>query len=285
MFDCIVIGSGPAGISSALYMYRANLNILIISEDKSALKSAKQIDNFYGSKSISGAELYQKGIEQAKALGIEFVNAEVLNVKTDYEEQPTFYIYTMDKVFEARTVVLATGATRALPKVANLPKYKDKNISFCAVCDGFFYRNKPVYVLGYTDYAIEEAKELKKVSNQVTILTNGKDLKTSEDIKIDQRIIKKFKGDNLEQIEFEDETIDVSGLFIAWETPGGIEFAKKLGLEINDNKLVVNQKMETNLKGIYACGDITGSPFQIAKAIYEGMIAGMTITKYLKQKK
>lgn len=287
MYDVIIIGTGPAGITAGIYAKRSNLNVLIIGKNKSALEKVKQIDNYYGLPHIDGKTLYLNGTKQVKELGVELIDEEVIGITMDYQNNSSFVIKTINSTFETKTVILATGMLRTTPKIANLLNYVDKNISFCAICDGFFYRNKKVCVIGYNEYALEEAKELLKVTPNVTILTNGKASSFTNDplIVVNTETIKAFKGEErIEQIELETSTLDVDGVFIAWGTPGGLEFAKKLGLELDNNMVITNKNMETNIPGIYACGDMTGQPYQIHKATYEGMQAALAISKYLKNK-
>lgn len=287
MYDVIVIGQGPAGITAGIYTQRSNLKTLIIGTNQTALSKVKQIDNYYGMPHISGQDLYKIGINQVKELGAEIINDDVLTIKMNHSTQKGFNVKTATNEFITKTIIIATGTVRTIPNIANLKDYQDKNISFCAICDGFFYRNKNVYVLGYNDYAIEEAEELKKVASSVTILTNGVKPIFSKKTNIvvnENKIIKFIGNDYLEQIEFEHETLTIPGLFIAWGTPGGFEFAKKLGLEIQNNQVVVTKHMETNIPGIYACGDINGWPYQVHKATYEGMMAGLSVSKYLNNK-
>lgn len=287
MYDVIIIGTGPAGITAGIYAKRSNLNVLIIGKNKSALEKVKQIDNYYGLPHIDGKTLYLNGTKQAQELGVELIDEEVIGITMDYQNNSSFVIKTINSIFETKTVILATGMLRTTPKIANLLNYVDKNISFCAICDGFFYRNKKVCVIGYNEYALEEAKELLKVTPNVTILTNGKSSTFTNDplIVVNTETIKAFKGEErIEQIELETSTLDVNGVFIAWGTPGGLEFAKKLGLELDNNMVITNKNMETNIPGIYACGDMTGQPYQIHKATYEGMQAALAISKYLKNK-
>ncbi len=283
IYDVIIIGKGPAGISTSLYARRSNLNVLVIGLDDSALLKAKVIDNYYGTPHIEGKELFQNGITQAMNLGVEIKTEEVISIKKT--EFTKFEVTTLTNKYLSKTVVIASGTKRTLPDIANLKEYKDKNLSYCAVCDGFFYRGRTAYVLGDGTYAVSEALELEKNASEVVILTNGKDLTvTSDKIKVETRKIKAFKGeDRLSQIVFEDEdTINVPSLFIAWKSAGGYDFARKLGASIQNDKIEVNQKMETSIPGLYACGDVVGSPFQVAKAVYEGEIAGTSCSDYLK---
>lgn len=287
MKDTIIIGNGPAGITAAIYLKRLGFDIMIISLNSSALNNAKTIENFYGVGQVNGNDLYQKGLKQASDLGIEILEDEVLNIESNYQEHPVYQVITKNETFKTKSIVLATGIKRKMPDIKNIKDFENKNISFCAICDGFLYRGRDVYILGYTEYALLEAKVLLNVAKSVTILTNGniETFEENKNIKIDRRIITSFNGsDFLSSISFQDETINVDGLFIAWSTPGATEFGKKLGLNLDDNKIVVDETMETNMPYFYACGDITGEPYQVAKAVYEGMIAATSLFKKLKQR-
>jgi len=154
------------------------------------------------------------------------------------------------------------------------------------VCDGFFYRNKDVAVLGNGEYALSEAMELLPLVKSVAIITNGKELtaKIPDNINIITKEIEKFSGsDYLENILFKDGTeLPVSGVFVALGTAGSADFAKKLGAITDGKNIAVDEKMATNIPGLYAAGDCAGGMFQIAKAVYEGAKAGTEVVKYLK---
>ena len=171
-------------------------------------------------------------------------------------------------------------------KITGIEKFEGKGVSYCAVCDGFFYRNKSVSVLGSGDYAISETNDLINIARNITILTNGEKAPEfrADNVEIETRSIKVIHGkDRIEHIEFEDGTnLETEGIFIAQGVAGSNEFAKKLGVITKKDKIVVNEKMETNIKGLYACGDCTGGILQISKAVYEGTVAGLQAIKYIK---
>ena len=160
MYDVIIIGTGPAGITAGIYAKRSNLNVLIIGKNKSALEKVKQIDNYYGLPHIDGKTLYLNGTKQVKELGVELIDEEVIGITMDYQNNSSFVIKTINSIFETKTVILATGMLRTTPKIANLLNYVDKNISFCAICDGFFYRNKKVCVTFNNSLASSRAYSL-----------------------------------------------------------------------------------------------------------------------------
>ncbi len=281
----IIIGSGPAGVSAALYTRRSGLEVTVISNGGGAVLKAEKIENYYGfEQGISGAQLYRNGIDGAKRLGVEFVDGEV--VALSYNEG--FTVKTADNTYLADGVILATGTSRLAPNIAGLKDFEGKGVSYCAVCDGFFFRNRRVGVLGSGEYALNEVKELLSITPNITVFTNG-DIPTvsfPESVKVVTEKIAKLQGEMLlgSALLESGEEISLNGLFVAYKTAGSTALAKKLGAATDGNKITVNENMQTNIKGLYACGDCTGGLLQIAKAVYEGAVAGTQISKYLKEK-
>lgn len=277
----VIIGGGPAGVSAALYTARAGIDTTIIENGALALEKAEKIENYYGfSDGISGKELYESGISQAKNVGAQIINAEVVGLS--FEDK--FRVTTTSGEFFADSIIIATGASRNKPEIENLEKFEGSGISYCAVCDGFFFRGKDVAVLGSGEYALHEASVLVPFASSVTLLTNGNDAAAPVGINVNTLKIKAATGGAvLEKIVFEDgSTLDVSGLFIALGTAGGTDIAKKIGAVTNGNYVAVDENMATNILGIFAAGDCTGGVLQIAKAVYQGMQAGFSVIKFLK---
>ena len=284
MYDVIIVGAGPAGISASLYTIRRNLKTLIIYKEKSALEKSTKIENYYGFENgINGEELYKIGIRQAQNIGAEVIKDEVTNIKIDYlnEKEYTFKVETLNNEFKAKSVILATGNKKNKPNIKNMDKYEGKGISYCAICDGFFYRNKNVAVIGNGDYAIAEAKDLQNIAKSITILTNGRQAPEyrAENININTKKIDQIEGENkVEEIDFVDNTkMKIDGIFIAQGVAGSTEFAKNIGAKINNDKIVVDENMETSIKGLFACGDCTGGLYQVSKAVYDGTKAGLAV--------
>ncbi|WP_110953904.1 NAD(P)/FAD-dependent oxidoreductase [Anaerosinus massiliensis] len=284
MFDVIIIGNGPAGISAALYACRGGLKTLIIGRDFGALQKADKIENYYGfAQPVSGKYLVSNGIEQATRLGTTIITSEVVGVS--YEAQ--YVVKTKDEHYTAPSVIIATGATRSTPAIRGLTDFEGHGVSYCAECDAFFYRGKDVAVLGDGHYALHEAKALLPLARSVTLLTNGTNpkIQVPEKIQVNEKKLVAFHGtDVLDSVKFHDNTTqNVSGVFIAVGVAGSDDLAKKLGAETKGTKIVVNERMETNLPGLYAAGDCTGGMLQIAKAVYEGATAGREVIKYIKK--
>ena len=282
MYDLIVIGAGPAGISASIYAKRANLNVLVLYYGESNLEKAEKIENYYGFENgISGKELYQKGLKQAQNLGVEVKEEEVLNVE---KQEKCFNVSTDKEQYVGKSVVIATGNKKLRPNIKGITEFEGRGISYCAICDGFFYRNKNVVVIGNGKFALSEASHLKNIANNVIILTNGMELEENMKFTIDKRKIKEILGDNrVRCIEFEDdEKLDVDGIFIALGEAGGADFARKMGVITNGDNIVVDENMQTNIEGLYSCGNSNGGLLQICKAVYEGAVAGLSAVNYIK---
>ena len=289
MYDVVIIGSGPAGISASLYTKRANLNTLIITKQAGTIDKIGRIDNYYGFPiGITGKELSESGIQQAKNLGVTFAYDEV--VKIEMLPDNHFQIETINQMYMAKTVILATGTARKKPTIKGIKELEGRGVSYCATCDAFFFRGKDVAVLGNGEYALHEAEELKPIAKSVTILTNGEELveKRSpilQNVEVLSEPIRELRGEKqVEEIEFENQTKKkIDGIFIAIGTATSSDLAKKIGIQTNEKEqIIVDKNGQTNIKNIFACGDCTGGILQIAKAVYEGMVAGMSVIQAIR---
>lgn len=285
--DVIIAGNGPAGISAALYTVRAGLKTLIIGRDTGALERADRIENYYGFlEPVKGADLVNTGIAQAKRLGAIILHDEVVGLSHDGQQ---LTVKTKDGEYRAASVILATGSSRNKPKIEGLAEYEGLGVSYCAVCDGFFYQERDVAVLGSGEYALSEALELLPIVRSVTMVTNGEEPISGipADIQVlTQKITKIGGSDTLSELTFSDgTTLPAEGLFVAAGIAGSSDLAKKLGAYTEGTKIVVNEDMAANVPGLFAAGDCTGGMLQIAKAVYEGAKAGTEAVKYCRQAK
>lgn len=283
MYDIIIIGAGPAGISAALYTLRANLNTLIIGKDGGALEQTDKIENYFGTGGvISGKELWGKGITQAENLGASFAKEEVVSI----EWMENFTVTTQSNRYEAKAVIIATGNKRNTAKIKGIDTLEGKGVSYCAVCDAFFYRGKNVGILGNGEYALHEAMVLKGVVNSITIFTDGKEITADfpEDINIVTSPVEEIQGEEkVSGVKTKDGNIyPLDGVFVAFGTAGAGELARKLGLPIENNRISVNEDKSTMIPGIFAAGDCIGGVLQIATAVGEGAEAALSAIKYLK---
>ena len=285
MVDVVIIGAGPAGISAALYAKRANKNVLVIYNGESNLEKAEKIDNYYGFENgITGKELYEAGIRQAKNLGVEVKEEEVLNLELTLDG---FAVKTVDNVYEAKTCIIATGNKKLRPNIDGILEFEGKGVSYCAICDGFFYRKKNVVVIGNGKFAVSEAKDLENVVGNVKILTNGENMATDTYFEVVNKKISKIVGDEkVKFIEFTDgTTLEIDGVFVALGEAGGSDFAKKLGVVLDKDNIKVDENMATNINGLYSCGNTNGGLLQVCKAVHEGAVAGLSAVKYLNERK
>ena len=286
MYDVIVIGAGPAGITASLYTQRGNLKTLVLHNEKSGLEKAEKIENYYGFENgISGESLYKTGIKQAKNIGVEVKNEEVTKIENSKD---IFKIITPKGEYNSKVLILSTGNKKNKPKIKGIEKFEGKGVSYCAICDGFFFKNRSVSVVGSGNYAVSETNELINIADNITILTNGDKAPEirADNVNIDTKEIDEIIGENRVQgVKFKDGSeLETDGIFIAQGVAGSTDFAKKLGIITNKDNIVVNSDMETNIKGIYACGDCTGGLLQVSKAVYEGAKAGLQAIKYIRKK-
>lgn len=284
MPDIVVIGSGPAGITAAIYAARAGMDTLVVGKDKGSLERAGVIENYYGFVDpLPGAELIQKGIDQAKKLGIKIMEDEVVGLQ--FAEKLT--VKTMGASIEADAVILATGSSRKKPEIKGLTELEGKGVSYCATCDAFFYRQKDVAVLGDGEFALSEAEELAHVAASVRILTNGKKMlaEVPGGITVSEKEIDCLEGtDKLECIRFKDGSqVQVAGAFVALGVAGSSDLARMMGIVLDKSTVIVNEDMETNVPGVYAAGDCTGGWLQVSKAVYEGAKAGKAAAGYVRK--
>jgi len=288
MHDVIIIGKGPAGLSASLYTVRANLSTLLIGKDGSALKKTGKIENYFGfSSPISGEYLLKEGEKQALGLGVQIIEDEVIAiVKNDY-----FEITTSKAQYTSKAVLLATGQPQKKLKINNLVEFEGKGVSYCSTCDGFFYNNLKVGVLGFRDYAIHEAIELEAHTKDITIYTNGMELELTgkfcdnvQRFKVNRKPVSKIDGSEfLQRIHFLDGTSEeIDGIFVAFESASSIDFARKLGIIVDGNSVVIDRNQQTNLDGLFAAGDCTGGFKQISTAVGQGALAGRKMIEYVR---
>lgn len=294
LVDVIIIGKGPSGISAALYTQRANLETIVIGREGSSLEKAEKIENYYGfEEAISGENLLSTGEKQAKRLGVQIVEEEVAAIAKFYKEK-YFKVSTIEGEYYSRAVLIATGQPNKKIELEGLKELEGRGVSYCTTCDGFFYKNMAVGLLGNSAYAVHEAMEMEAYTKDITLFTNGAELEVSGEMadkagayKINTRPILKLAGDEyLQEIHFKDGySHKLDGLFVAFGSASSVDFAKKLGVEVENNAIVVDQKQSTNIEGVYAAGDCTGGFKQIATAVGQGAVAGKNMIEFVRMLK
>ncbi len=293
--DVAIIGAGPAGLSAAIYAARAQLKTVVFGDyKKSNLYKSKIVANYLGfPEAPTGPFLAEKGVEQAKKFGTDMVPNEIVHLSVN--DDGTFSLKDDAKRhYVSKTVIIATGQSYALSGIKNERELTGKGVSYCVVCDGFFYKNKNVVVIGNGNYAGEEALQLLNYTKNITILSHGKDFNFSKEIHKDlvasnitlQKTprIKEITGNaKAEKIIISDGTeIETHGVFMAVGVAGATAFAKKLGLEMENAYIKVNHDGKTNIPGIFAAGDCTGAPAQMATSVGNGCNAALSAIKLLR---
>ena len=279
-----IIGSGPAGVSAALYTARAGVDTTVLTRGPGALDRAELIQNYYGfAAPISGAELERQGIEGAKAVGVKFVTTEAVGLT--YTDKLT--VETLDGDYPADAVVLATGASRATPRIPGLAGLEGHGVSYCATCDAFFYRGKDVAVVGSGEYALHEVQALLPVAASVTLLLNGAPpaAEFPPEVTVRPEKIDAILGEQkVTGVQLSGgDVVELAGVFVALGVAGSTALARKIGAAVENDRIVTDEKMQTTVPGLYAAGDCTGGLLQVAKAVYEGALAGTEAAKALRK--
>ena len=288
MSKCIVIGAGPGGMSAAIYLKRAGIDVILIEKmvpGGEMLKTSK-IENYLGFDSIDGGELALRMSSQVKDLGIEIIRDDI----TDISYDNGFIVTGLKNKYQADYVIIATGR---VPRKLGLDMEEEllnRGISYCATCDGAFYKGKEVAIVGGGDSALTEALYLSDICLKVYVLVR-KDLKASDILQNrvknkDNIVILKnvsvsqfISSDSLTGVLLNDgRKLDVNGLFIAIGGTPDISFLKNLNVDTINGYIKTDDKMRTNIKGLYAVGDVRYKDFyQIITAASDGAIAALSI--------
>ena len=279
MLDIAIIGAGPAGLSSAITGVIRNKKVKVFGNPMSTsyIYKAERVDNYIGMLGVTGPDMMEQFTNHAKELGVEIQVAKVIEI---FPMGQSYMLNVENEFIEAKTVILANG----IAKTSVLPgenEFLGRGVSYCATCDGPLYRGKAVVVIGDSAHAEEDANYLAEVCDKVYYIPLYKEIEhLDERIEVLRSKPKKIIGENVVAgLELAEGTLEVSGVFIIKES---IPTSKLLaGLEMDGMAIKVNRMMETNLPGVYAAGDCTGKPFQVAKAVGEGNIAVLQAVSYL----
>ncbi|MEK7524088.1 MAG: FAD-dependent oxidoreductase [Patescibacteria group bacterium] len=297
-YDVIVIGAGPAGWGAAVYTARAGLKTVVFGLlAQSNLYKAHVVENYFGFPSISGPNLMEEGKKQALRFGAEFVEREVVALKRS-DGGIVSATDTDQNHYTAKAIIICSGLGFKPSGIKNEQPLIGKGVSFCATCDGFFFKGKNIAVIGHGHFAGEEALALLAYTPNVSILSHRKEFSFSEKIQeglqkggiklIKTPRIKEFIGaTKLEKLKFADDTEMVfDGAFLALGIATAGDFANKLGILRTGPQnafLVADPRTgKTNIPGVYAAGDCTGGNAQAAKSAGEGCNAAMSVIKELK---
>ena len=298
MYDTIIIGAGPAGMTAALYAARSNLKVALIEGGLPGgqMNNTSDIENYPGYANISGPELAEKMFEPLENLGVEHLYGFVKNIEDHGDVKK---VITDDEEFETRTVIVATGSKHRLLGVSGEEELNSRGVSYCAVCDGAFFRDQDLLVVGGGDSAVEEAIFLTQFAKTVTIVHRRDELRAQKVLQdrafanekinfIWDSVVKEIKGENrVESVVIENvKTNQVTehafgGVFIYVGLDPVSDFTKDLQIQDESGWIVTDDHMKTSVAGVFAVGDVRQKDLrQVTTAVGDGAIAGQEAYKY-----
>lgn len=281
-YDMAIIGSGPAGLSAAINAAIRKKSLILFgsSQGSKKLLSSPRIDNYLGFPGEPGPELYSKFLEHARVMGIEVKGEKVDQVIPD---GPNFMLTSKDRFYRARTVLITTGMfpSNLLPGEKEL---LGQGVSYCATCDGPLFSGKKVAFISYGNEGEGEANFLGEICREVYYIPMYKEVgRLSGKVKVLQGKPKAIQGQGtVSALELAEQTIPVDGIFLFREAAPADTLVPGLELDQN-NHIKVNVDMETSIPGVFAAGDCAGRPYQVAKAVGQGLTAALNAVKYLDQ--
>lgn len=299
MYDTIIIGAGPAGMTAALYAARSNLKVALIEGGLPGgqMNNTSDIENYPGYANISGPELAEKMFEPLENLGVEHLYGLVENIEDHGDVKK---VITDDEEFETRTVIVATGSKHRLLGVPGEEELNSRGVSYCAVCDGAFFRDQDLLVVGGGDSAVEEAIFLTQFAKTVTIVHRRDELRAQKVLQdrafanekinfIWDSVVKEIKGENrVESVVIENvKTNQVTehafgGVFIYVGLDPVSDFTKDLQIQDESGWIVTDDHMKTSVAGVFAVGDVRQKDLrQVTTAVGDGAIAGQEAYKYI----
>ena len=295
IYDLIIVGMGPAGVSAAIYAKRAGLNVLCLDQAMIGgyLNYIDRIDNYPGLYGISGPDFAFKLFEHIKSLDIEYKNKRVVSIIDGDVKK----VITENDYYLCKYVLIATGRSARELGLNNEKELLGKGISHCALCDGAFYKNKVVAVVGGGNSALQEALHLSGIASKVYLIHRRNEFKAVNELidKVNEKDnIVKIMNTNIIELETENnilkellldsgDSLEVDGLFVYIGFVPSTEFAKELGITNENGYIMVNEDYETSIKGIYAVGDIINKKiYQISTAVADGTLAAINIIEKCK---
>lgn len=300
IYDTLVIGSGPGGMTAALYAGRSNLKVGLIEQGAPGgqMNNTSDIENYPGFETISGPDLSMKMYEPLEKFGVENIYGIVENIEDhgDFKR-----VLTADEHYDAKTIIVATGAKHRLVGVPGEQEYNSRGVSYCAVCDGAFFRDQDLLVIGGGDSAVEEGIYLTQFAKKVTIVHRRDQLRAQKILqdrafandKIDfnwDSVVEEIKGDDVKVRSVAIKNVktgqvtdhDFGGIFVYVGLDPVSSMVKDLGITDKAGWVITDDKMKTSRPGIFAIGDIRQKDLrQIATAVGDGAIAGQEVYNYI----
>ena len=294
-FDVVILGVGPAGLQAAVHAGRRKATVLLLGSVRKSSLFTAHIENYFSLFNISGEEMLRRGTEQARQFGAEILEESVISIAP---MNGLFNVTTESgRAIAAKSVIFATGSKRNRLGVKGEKQLLGRGVSYCVDCDGHFFRGQDVCVVGNESAAADGALTLMKIAGSVHLVCDQLDVAANlrKEVFASGAVI--HEGSQVSSIDGETAVEGVSlsngnrlavqGVFVELGAKGVLELALNLGVALDDDMKYIrtNKQQETNIAGIYAAGDICGMPWQMAKAVGEGCVAGMGAAAYAKKLK
>lgn len=280
MYDVMIVGAGPAGLSAAVNCRVRNKSTVVVSRkfESPSLSKAPLIENYLGVDAMSGRELYQRLLEHARRSGAEFLEANVTGI---YDMGDSYAALTSAGDVSAVAVILATGTVQS----ASIPGESDKvgmGVSYCATCDGPLYKGKRVVVVGFSPHAVEEANFLSEICSEVTYVPasrGGSDVSHLKPaVNLAKGSVKAILGDMaVSGVELDSGIVETDGVFVIRESVPAERLVE--GITVKDGAIEVDRDMFTGVPRVFAAGDCTGRPWQVARAVGQGQVAALSAAR------
>lgn len=282
-YDIAIIGTGPAGLEAAITAKIRNKNILLFGSKSLSPKveKAHMIKNYLGLPEISGEEMQKRFLEHLTAMDVQITEEKI---NTVYSMGNYFALQGQGNMYEADSVILSCGVSAAKPFPGELENL-GRGVSYCATCDANLYKEKRTIVVGYSPEEEKEADFLADVAKEVVYLKMYKEssnLSGKVIVREGLNPVSIEKDENSIILNLEDESLKTDGIFILRDSVAPSQLVP--GLKIENNQVVVDRNMKTNISGLFACGDITGAPYQYIKAAGEGNVAALSAVNFLAEK-
>lgn len=294
-YDVVIVGAGPAGLQAAIHAARKKVSVLVLGKEQKSSLFRAHVENMVSLFSVTGKSMLETGRRQAENFGSRFMESDILKITVNNNQ---FVLDTESgSQLTCKALILATGTARNTLRVKGEKELVGKGVSYCVDCDGNFYRGEDVAVVGSESAAADGALTLAEIAGTVHLICD--DLKVSQMLldKLDNSQVVVHRGTKISEIAGEDQVnalvlddgtcLSATGVFIELGAKGLMELATSLGVALDDEMRFIqtDKGQRTSVPGIFAAGDICGPPWQVAKAVGEGCVAGLNAADYAKKLK
>ena len=293
-YDVIILGSGPAGLQAAIHAARAKVSVLVMGKPSKSSLHRAHIENYCCMERTAGEDLIQQGIQQAEEAGTIFIHEDV--IKVSQEDQWFIVQNESGEDLRSRALIMAMGISRNKLRVEGEKELLGRGVSYCVDCDGGFFRGEPVAVVGNESAAASGALTMLFYASEVHLICDQLEISEALAHQVRESKINLHEGHKVTEIIGQEQVeglllsdgfrLEVAGIFIELGAKGAIELASELGVAMDPESpqfIATDKKQRTNISGLYAAGDICGLPWQLAKAVGEGCVAGLEAAAHAKQ--